>query len=436
MTRIAVLGTGMAGFGAGHALEAAGMPFVMYDRNPYYGGHTHSLRYDSGFVFDEGGHVSFTKHAHVRDILAENVKGEFEERRLGADNYWKGLRVPHPVQCNLSKLPPDLSVEILTEYASVFGSTLRPDASYAEWLVGAYGKTFASTFPMVYGHKYHTTTMDRLTTDWIGPRMYRPSLEEVFRGAIAGAKQANGAHYVDMFRYPRVGGFKTYLAAFADRYEMRLDHKLVELDPKARTLRFADGKTESYDRVVSSIPLPELIPLIARAPDDVRRAAKQLAFTTAVLINLGIDRADVSDAGITYFYDEDIIFSRVNLPHMFSPRNAPPGCGTIQAEVYFSDKYRPVPANPSDLIERVIADLRRADFIRETDKILLQDVAMNRYANVIYDVDRPAAVATVHGFLNDVGIHYCGRYGDWNHAWTDQAFISGEEAAKKALDRV
>jgi hypothetical protein len=51
-------------------------------------------------------------------------------------------------------------------------------------------------------------------------------------------------------------------------------------------------------------------------------------------------------------------------------------------------------------------------------------------------VDRPAAVATVHDYLNDVGIHYCGRYGDWNHAWTDQAFISGEEAAKKALDRV
>ena len=66
MTRIAVLGTGMAGFGAGHALEAAGMPFVMYDRNPHYGGHTHSLRYDSGFVFDEGGHVSFTKHRHVK----------------------------------------------------------------------------------------------------------------------------------------------------------------------------------------------------------------------------------------------------------------------------------------------------------------------------------------------------------------------------------
>ena len=66
----------MAGLAPGTPFEAAGMPFVMYDRNPYYGGHTHSLRYDTGFVFDEGGHVSFTKHRHVRDILAENVKGD------------------------------------------------------------------------------------------------------------------------------------------------------------------------------------------------------------------------------------------------------------------------------------------------------------------------------------------------------------------------
>jgi len=52
---------------------------------------------------------------------------------------------------------------------------------------------------------------------------------------------------------------------------------------------------------------------------------------------------------------------------------------------------------------------------------------------VIYDLDRAAAVATIHGFLKDVGIHYCGRYGEWDHAWTDQAFISGEETAERAL---
>ena len=39
----------------------------------------------------------------------------------------------------------------------------------------------------------------------------------------------------------------------------------------------------------------------------------------------------------------------------------------------------------------------------------------------------------VHGFLDDVGIAYCGRYGDWAYLWTDESFISGERAAETAL---
>jgi hypothetical protein len=37
--------------------------------------------------------------------------------------------------------------------------------------------------------------------------------------------------------------------------------------------------------------------------------------------------------------------------------------------------------------------------------------------------------------LNDVGIAYCGRYGDWGYMWTDESFISGEGAAERALSR-
>jgi protoporphyrinogen oxidase len=435
---IAVLGTGMSALGAGYALESARVPFTCYDKNDFLGGHTRSFRYDNGFVLDEGGHISFTKHEHVKQVLAENVAGKFEERKLAIDNYWHGLRIPHPVQTNLRGLPDDLIVKVIADFVAV--ATRKDEApktskrqTYAEWLVDTYGKTFAETFPIVYGHKYHTITMDQLTTDWIGPRMYRPNLEDVLRGALGAP--VSGAHYVDTFRYPSYGGFVTYLEPFAKRFDIRLEHKVVALDPRERVLRFANGKSTGYSQVISSIPLPELIPLIAGAPREVLDAARKLAFTTAALYNIGVDRADLSSTAITYFYDEDIIFSRVNLPHMFSPHNAPPGCGTIQAEIYFSDKYKPLQGHPDQYFERVLADLRRCGFLRETDKILLRETSINRYANVIYDLDRADALAIVHGFLDEVGVSYCGRYGCWDHAWTDQAFISGEETAHKVLGR-
>ena len=58
---------------------------------------------------------------------------------------------------------------------------------------------------------------------------------------------------------------------------------------------------------------------------------------------------------------------------------------------------------------------------------------MVRHANVIFDLERADALKTVHGYLDDVGIAYCGRYGDWGYMWTDESFISGERAAQTGL---
>jgi hypothetical protein len=55
---------------------------------------------------------------------------------------------------------------------------------------------------------------------------------------------------------------------------------------------------------------------------------------------------------------------------------------------------------------------------------------------VIFDLDRTAALATVHGFLNDVAIRYAGRYGEWGYMWTDESYKSGEAAATKAVDQL
>jgi hypothetical protein len=74
--------------------------------------------------------------------------------------------------------------------------------------------------------------------------------------------------------------------------------------------------------------------------------------------------------------------------------------------------------------------------IREPDTILFSNATYSPYANVIFDLDRPAALTAVHGYLDDIGIFYCGRYGEWGYQWTDEAFMSGEAAAQKVLDQV
>ena len=176
--------------------------------------------------------------------------------------------------------------------------------------------------------------------------------------------------------------------------------------------------------------------MITGVPKEVIEASQTLACTNLVLVNIGVARPDVSNASWLYFYDDDMPFSRISFPRTFSLSTVPEGGSSIQCEVYFSKKYRPLGRSPQEYIEPVLDGLRRCGLIREDDKILLRKAMHVPYANIIFDLDRDVALRTVHGYLDDLGIAYCGRYGDWGYLWTDTSFLSGEHAAQQVLDRI
>lgn len=432
---VVVLGSGMGGFGAAYRLHAEGITPVMYDKNSYYGGHTTSVQYETGFIFDVGPHISFTKDTRIQDLYADSVDQRYESIEITLNNYWQGHWPLHPVQLHLHGLPEETVVKVINDFVEERHAPERAVNNYADWLYWSYGKTFAESFPMKYTRKYHTTPAENLSTDWLGPRMYRPDLEEMLRGALSASAPAH-AHYVTNFRYPSDGGFNRYLKKFLPMGNLQLNHELVSIDPRTHQLTFSNGVVAPYDSLVSSVPLPDLVRMIQGAPADVVAASQRLACSTCILVNIGVDREDISSAHMTYFYDEDICFTRLGFPHMLSARNAPPGTGSIQAEVYFSDKYKPFSGVPEDLIEPVIRDLRKCGLLRDNDTILSRKAMYLKYANIIFDLERADALKKVQGYLDELGIACCGRYGEWAYLWTDDAFKSGELAAERALSAV
>ena len=94
-------------------------------------------------------------------------------------------------------------------------------------------------------------------------------------------------------------------------------------------------------------------------------AAAKLACTEVVIVNLVVNRTDLLDAHWTYIYDLDVFFTRLSTPHLQSPHNVPPGCGSIQAECYYSKKYRPLDRTPQACIEPTISDLIRIGVLRD-----------------------------------------------------------------------
>src|SRR5258708_21747018 len=97
MANIVILGSGMGGYGAAYRFHNEGIKPVMYDKNAYYGGHTASFS-DSGYIFDQGPHISFIKDTRIQELFSESVGGKDERMWLNTKHYWRRCCAQPPGQ--------------------------------------------------------------------------------------------------------------------------------------------------------------------------------------------------------------------------------------------------------------------------------------------------------------------------------------------------
>ena len=423
---IAVLGAGLAGLAAGHKLNEMHSDFNIYEKSNFIGGHaaTHKL---GDFIFDDGPHVSFTKRPEIKRFLADSVDEDFIEHKSKVLNYWKGHWVKHPAQCFLYGLPTETIKNCLIDYVNAHTSNSNNPQNYAEWCLKNLGKTFSEEFVFKYTKKYWTLNAEELSTDWIGPRIYPPSPEEVIKGALE--PPTNEYHYLSEFRYPTTGGFASYLKGLKPGNNINLNHEVVSIDIKNKLLKFANGNQTNFNNLISSLPLPELIKLLSNVPRNVKSAANQLKCSSVALISLGVNRSiDWPEAHWIYFYDYEISFSRIHFPHLLSAHNSPVGTGSVQVETYYSDE---MPLPEPEMIDRTINDLIQTGILKKEDEILVSHQHNVKYANVIFDINRTRNLKVVTGYLDEIGIERCGRYGDWEYHWTDDSIVSGWDAVDR-----
>ena len=431
---IRIIGSGCAGMGAAWQLHNDGQKPIVYEAHDYTGGHTYSHVYEDGFVFDEGPHVSFTKNSRFEALLAESVDQDFQAFEAKVNNYWQGHWIKHPAQVNLAGLPIDTIVSCIKDFIHAQHNEYGEINDYQDWLHAAFGPTFADTFPGQYTKKYHTTEPKNLTTDWLGPRLYQPDIGEVLHGALT--KETPDVHYIPHYRYPTHGGFVSYLKQFEDVSDIRTGHRVTAIDMAEKRLSFSNGNEAGFEQLISSIPLPALIPLIKNAPQEILDAAALLSCSQVVIVNIGLKCEPISDQSWTYFYDDEFPFSRLSFPGNYSPHTVPEGCCSVQAEIYFSDKWKPRTGELDDWIQPTIDGLIECGLIKDESDIIHKSTIYAPWGNVIFDHDRPRCLKLVHDYLKEIGIAWCGRYGDWAYIWTDESFISGERAANMVMKRL
>lgn len=417
-----VLGAGISGISAAYHLQKFGANVQVYESRNSWGGLLDSFSPYEGFTFDRFIHLSFTNNEYVREIFDKSCESFKHEPR--AMNLSKNVWIKHPVQFNLAPLPTQEKVDIIKGFIEREKSLKI--ANYRDWLRSQFGEYFSMNYPEKYTHKYWTVSPQELSVEWVGSRLNVPKLEEVIRGSFE--TQIDNHYYAKTMRYPKRGGYKSYLKSMSRDVKINLDKKAILIDTSRKQVHFKDGLYANYDDLVSTIPLPELIPLIKDVPNIVLKASEKLKATSGQLVSFGFKK-EIDNSLWFYIYDEEFLPSRAYSPSEKSPNNVPPGCSSIQFETYFS-KQNPPSLVGDKLINHIVEKCVNLGLFSKSD-IIFSDYREIAYANVIFDHDRKSNLGIVHDYLDSVGIYYCGRFGEWDYLWSDQCVISGQDVAKK-----
>lgn len=446
-----ILGAGLSGLSIAWHLQRLGIPFEVYEAKIHGGGHIHSEEVD-GFIWDEGPHVSFTKYEYVKQFFANNCKGEYLEYPTMPTNYFEGNWIPHPAQSNMYAVPEPLRSRAVADVVNArheLPTNYNP-LNYQEWINFAFGKTFSETFSQVYTKKYWTTEPENLSTDWIGKRIYFPEITDMVDSSKGPLNKQT--HYISKVRYPKNGGFYSFINEVEQGLAINYNRKLTHISFTKKELTFQGGEVIQYEKLVSSLPLPQLL-LSSDAPEAIKTAARKLKCSHVLIVNVVVDHPAPIENHWIYVYDKDFYSTRINFTELLSPENGQPNRSGIQVEAYFSE-YHPLNEPIEKIEQAVLKELIEMKLVRDQEHILSHHHKWVDWANVIFDNERVAAQEEVLAWLATQGlvredddlkpmtdwdekapvalgnITLAGRFAQWKYYWTDDCVMRAKHIAE------
>ena len=418
---VVVLGGGLSGLSAAFHLQEAA---ALYERESDVGGLCRS-RTLNGFTFDHVGHLLHFRHPETLGLLRDTLGLDLVHHERSAWIYSKATFTKYPFQANAYGLPVEIIKECLLGLATRPPSPAAPPAHFEEWILRTFGEGIARHFMIPYNEKFWMMPPSELTCDWLDGYVPVPTFEEALEGALTDSRRLLG--YNAHFWYPRQGGIQALAEALARRIpHLHLGLSATRIDLRRRRVTFAGDLEAPYERLLSSIPLPALRPLLDPLPSDVADAFARLRYTSVYVLNVGVAREHISDKHWVYYPEPELSFFRVGFPTNFSSAVAPPGHSSLYAEVSHGPAR---PVDPQTIATRIRRDLVRVGILREDDRIVLQEAFNIPYAYVVFDRHHAASTAHIADFLERHGVTGIGRYGRWRYLSMEDAILDGRRAA-------
>ncbi len=435
-----ILGAGPTGLGAAHRLQELGCDdWQLLEASNHPGGLAASFTDEPGFTWDIGGHVQFSHYDYFDRVMDE---------LLGKDGWlhheresWVWMRdrfVPYPFQNNLHRLPPEDLDRCLAGLVDITRNGPANPANFREWILATFGQGIADVFLLPYNFKVWAYPPEKLNTAWVGERVAVTDLKRVLHNLVFRQDDVSWGPN-NTFRFPLRGGTGAIWRACAGRLpreKLQFNTAVTAIDPARHRLTTRDGKTIEYGRLISTVPLCDLIQMSGQA--QFKPAAGGLLYSASNIFGIGLRGAPPEHLRTKcwmYFPEDNCPFYRVTVFSNYSPNNVPDirKYWSLMAEVSESpDK----PVDQARLLEQVIAGLLATRLIERREDIVSTWRHRANHGYPTPSLGRDAALAEILPGFERADIYPRGRFGLWKYEVSNQdhSFMQGVEVVERLLN--
>jgi protoporphyrinogen oxidase len=445
--KIIIIGAGPTGLGAAWRLNELGHEnWLLVEQAPFAGGLAASVTDEMGFTWDLGGHVQFSHYEYFDNLMDELLGPDgwlYHERESWV--WVRGRFVPYPFQMNIRRLPPEDLKDCLRGLVKLYRERDgRKPTNFAEWIDATFGEGIARVFMRPYNLKVWGYPLERLGTTWVGERVAIVDLDRVLCNLVDNRDDVSWGPN-NTFRFPKQGGTGAVWRACAARLpqqRLRFGARVVKIDAANRTVFFADGTTEHYDLLLSTMPVNILTGIAGvGALHDIARG---LCWSSTHIFGIGLRGTPpehLEKKCWIYFPEADNPFYRVTVFSNYSPNNVPDisRYWSLMAEVSESP-YKPVPPTERERIDEVIRGMLATRLIASHDDIVNVWYHRLEHGYPTPTLERDSIIYAVLPALEDRGIFSRGRFGAWRYEvsnqdhslmqgveWVDRILCNGEE---------
>ncbi len=389
------------------------------------GGHCRSLVED-GYTFDCGGpHILFSTNKEILALLHAQLGDNLAQRRRNNRIWFDGRFVKYPFENGLHDLAPQDRFECLYHYLH---NDYPEPRNFKEWIYHVFGKGIAEKYMLPYNEKIWNLPADQMAFDWVEGRVPRPPARDVIKSAVG--VETEGYTQQLYFSYPKHGGIESLPRSFArDCRAVTLNFKVEKVWRDGGRWRVSDGRaTKSYDRIVSTIPIGELLEALPDAPAEIREGVRGLRYNSLITVMLGVETEERSPYTALYVPDPALPFHRLSFPLNFTDEGAPPGHMAVTAEITTNPGDGFHELGDEQVVKRVLDGLSSMA-LAAPRQVRFCRVRRTKYAYVVRTFDYREKLRTALAYLNGLGIVSVGRNAEFE-------YINMDEAVRRALAAV